>query len=479
MPSNKCAASAEAANDARIAADEERGEREKSARGGATRVRSASGATPGLPAIAPASTAELQSGAAPHISVPHHHRVASILTIDTLGAIPAGAVATWDATPVSGVDNSSGRGDGSGEGADGGGSSSVGGAASWWPHRRGKARPAMGISPSIVGVTAIAVTPSGSNVGDVSSAHTAATGSYSAAPRRADGASGNLTERVHPGYRNSSGPTSPVNFASSSRSPYPSSTAWIESTSAAPSPRHTASTAPYPVPIETTSIVKQLFFVHMQTELTCVRHRSHVTMRAGPRGGEMLPPLPLVPGKREVRSGGLALFRRRAFRDPCLNDALDDFFAVETIERRCDKCARTTQMLSRPWLTALPPVLVVALKRFEFDPATCTFTKTTEAINFPLSGLDMAPYVSMSKTKGNAGRDGTATMMRSTYSLFAVVLHAGGTERGHYTTLARRMRGTQWFLFDDGVVTRASCAEVSSKRVAALAYMLFYARDVA
>ena len=117
--------------------------------------------------------------------------------------------------------------------------------------------------------------------------------------------------------------------------------------------------------VETTSIVKQLFFVQMQTEFTCVRSK-HVSVLPGPRGGEMPPPLPLIAGKREVRTGGL-LFRRKAFRDPVLTDCLDDYFcASESVMRKCEKCGKVTNVMQRPWLKALPPVLTIHLKRFEF-----------------------------------------------------------------------------------------------------------------
>jgi hypothetical protein len=54
-------------------------------------------------------------------------------------------------------------------------------------------------------------------------------------------------------------------------------------------------------PSETTSIIKQLFFIHMHVQFLCNKHK-HMQIRHGPRGGEMLPPLP-VAGKRESRVG--------------------------------------------------------------------------------------------------------------------------------------------------------------------------------
>ena len=62
------------------------------------------------------------------------------------------------------------------------------------------------------------------------------------------------------------------------------------------------------------------------------------------------------------------------------------------VERKCDRCARVVPMSSRTWLKALPPVLVVQLKRFEYS-ASGENAKLADAIPFPLRDLDMAPYV--------------------------------------------------------------------------------------
>ena len=99
----------------------------------------------------------------------------------------------------------------------------------------------------------------------------------------------------------------------------------------------------------------------------------------------------------------------------------------------------------------------------------------------------MAPYVAphrdhvaADEDAGAAGAGATGAGAGggpTTYSLFAVVLHAGGTERGHYTAHARHMRGRQWWCFDDASCVPVPEADVMSPRVASLAYLLFYARD--
>jgi ubiquitin C-terminal hydrolase len=327
--------------------------------------------------------------------------------------------------------------------------------------------------------------------------------------------------------------------------------------------------------LETTSIIKQLFFVQTQVEFVCQRNSRHVQRRHGPRGGEMLPPLPLA-AQKETREGWL---RRRVVRDPVLavssccaqlehvllcspptftrrpltaprafpfarsfsrppplrrlKTCLDNFFAPEVVERKCDRCARVVPMSSRTWLKALPPVLVVQLKRFEYS-ASGENAKLADAIPFPLRDLDMAPYVlprgaggaadgtspsllaaglasltsplassagtsptgpaaaaAAAAGAGAGAAGGTAAPSPSAaggavaggpdsgtlYDLFGIVCHVGSAERGHYTAFSRSIAsGSDWHYYDDALVTPVREDEVASERVASLAYVLFYAR---
>ena len=110
-------------------------------------------------------------------------------------------------------------------------------------------------------------------------------------------------------------------------------------------------------------------------------------------------------------------------------------------------------------------------------PTTGREAKISTTIPFPLRDLDIAPYV--------AGY--TPSMGTSKYDLFAVVVHAGGMERGHYTAYARRMAplgaGGEhsptggWHYFDDSTVVPVTESDVSSTRVASLAYLLFYSKQ--
>jgi hypothetical protein len=207
----------------------------------------------------------------------------------------------------------------------------------------------------------------------------------------------------------------------------------------------------------------------------------------------------------------------------------------ETVERKCDKCGRVTPMLSRPWLTSLPPVLVVALKRFEFSPETCAMTKISQVggctaarcrgrrgrrgptrasgLRRPFAALPVVPCsrhrrrlrwprhtIITDRPASPAAPSAAAAqpvafplagldlapyvldydaraMGPSLYSLLSVVLHVGPSpERGHYTAYARHLRGPAFFYFDDATSVRVPDSDVTSPRAAALVYLLFYVR---
>lgn len=88
----------------------------------------------------------------------------------------------------------------------------------------------------------------------------------------------------------------------------------------------------------------------------------------------------------------------------------------------------------------LPPVLVLQLKRFQFDRTARR--KLTPTISFPFAGLDLTKYLfprnknSTHTTPSCAGEDGTMPI----YDLYAVIHHIGALTGGHYVTTVRQTR---------------------------------------
>lgn len=119
-------------------------------------------------------------------------------------------------------------------------------------------------------------------------------------------------------------------------------------------------------------------------------------------------------------------------------------------------------------LWSAPPVLVVHLKRFEYERSHYGFSSTRRAkidalVDYPVTGLDLAPFI-----KGPQGSTGQPVL----YDLYAVSQHWGGLGGGHYTSVARNWMDGRWYTFDDGHVTPLGKSGVVTES----GYVLFYAR---
>eukprot|EP00755_Sulcionema_specki_P005530 Sspe_Gene.33002::Locus_16150_Transcript_1_1_Confidence_1.000_Length_2446::g.33002::m.33002/K11838/USP7, UBP15; ubiquitin carboxyl-terminal hydrolase 7 len=130
----------------------------------------------------------------------------------------------------------------------------------------------------------------------------------------------------------------------------------------------------------------------------------------------------------------------------------------------------------RTIFTKLPPVLMLHLKRFQFNMTTGRQSKINDQQHFPTS-LDMAPYV-------EGGRDPAAN---HEYQLFGVLVHSGDVHCGHYYVFLQPGFGGAWYRYDDERVIQVSEQDAVAENFGgeyggghlpryASAYMLVYVR---
>ncbi|NXB42968.1 UBP50 hydrolase, partial [Leucopsar rothschildi] len=143
-----------------------------------------------------------------------------------------------------------------------------------------------------------------------------------------------------------------------------------------------------------------------------------------------------------------------------LQDCLECFFQPDTLtlnnQIHCYRCGSNQDATVKASITKAPQIIIFHLKRFAWQDKNRRKLSTT--VCYPLSDLDLSPYIS--------------TSCRSTteYSLCAVVNHAGDLDYGHYTAFCKHSVTKHWYSFDDAQVTKIPDSAVQADT----AYLLFY-----
>lgn len=149
--------------------------------------------------------------------------------------------------------------------------------------------------------------------------------------------------------------------------------------------------------------------------------------------------------------------------DVSLLDCLAYFFSADELSGdnmySCEKCKKLRNGLKFSQVTLLPDTLCIHLKRFRHDLSFSS--KVATRVTFPVSGLDMAPWLHPDSRPGS----------KTVYRLTGVVCHHGTAGGGHYTCYVRSR--DQWFHCDDSLVTEVEEATVANSE----AYVLFYTKE--
>ena len=151
--------------------------------------------------------------------------------------------------------------------------------------------------------------------------------------------------------------------------------------------------------------------------------------------------------------------RSRAF--PTLDDCLRSYCQEELLsgedQVKCEVCGEFRDAVKQITITRAPQFLVLHFKRFGYSRSA---QKIHTPVNFPLSNLDLTPYMLPPPSSQDQGyidsnfptyaSPETAMSPPYSYDAYAVVRHHGRTlESGHYTSYVKdRARGV-WRSFND------------------------------
>ena len=127
-----------------------------------------------------------------------------------------------------------------------------------------------------------------------------------------------------------------------------------------------------------------------------------------------------------------------------ISSLLEQYFAVETIKKKCDNCAEDVDTERTDTIQALPTILHIQLKRFETIGDAVTKNEISVQIT-PELNLKQFIHPDMDGYEYTTGQ----------YVVKAVVSHLGSSVNvGHYTACVKRSDG-EWYRTDDAETVSA------------------------
>lgn len=142
----------------------------------------------------------------------------------------------------------------------------------------------------------------------------------------------------------------------------------------------------------------------------------------------------------------------------CLSNYFDSYMDIEDYHCENKNCKKTGGCSKQTKLWMLPNYVIITLKRFNNKNK-----KISSKINFPMTDLDLSPYIATEKEDPN----------RYIYSLYALNCHTGDTSGGHYYSYIQNITG-DFYMANDANVSPVPVSTVSSETETC--YILFYYR---
>jgi ubiquitin C-terminal hydrolase len=142
-------------------------------------------------------------------------------------------------------------------------------------------------------------------------------------------------------------------------------------------------------------------------------------------------------------------------------ECFNDFFNKQEILSNenmynCEYCKKKCDAIKSTKLYDTPPRLIIQLKRF-----LNAKSKNTITVNFPIKNLQLGMFMSEYLRE------------EPVYDLYAVIMHKGGIQGGHYIAYTKNIVNGLWYMYDDATVIHIPDSEIE-KIINSYAYILFY-----
>lgn len=154
-----------------------------------------------------------------------------------------------------------------------------------------------------------------------------------------------------------------------------------------------------------------------------------------------------------------------------VEDCMEKFLEGEQLDDLnawyCPNCKKHVCALKMIALWSVPDILILHLKRFQFENCSTTNnllrSKIDETVKFPVDNLDLSKHV-----LGPIDEDAPPV-----FNLFGVSEHVGRTANsGHYTATVRNSKDGRWYRYNDAHVGETT----GDAAITGGAYLLFYQR---
>ncbi|KYN02885.1 PREDICTED: ubiquitin carboxyl-terminal hydrolase 8-like [Cyphomyrmex costatus] len=150
-----------------------------------------------------------------------------------------------------------------------------------------------------------------------------------------------------------------------------------------------------------------------------------------------------------------------------LNDCMEKFVTGQKVSGwKCSKCQTPRDATKKFDFVKLAPIVVIHLHRFAESGGW--LEKRNTAVDFPLTGFNLKPYLVLENTKAIMSNN----IRNYNYTLYAISNHYGTMDGGHYTAFCKNSTQNKWYKYDDQTVTEVSPSQVKSQNTSA--YLLFY-----
>jgi ubiquitin carboxyl-terminal hydrolase 9/24 len=140
----------------------------------------------------------------------------------------------------------------------------------------------------------------------------------------------------------------------------------------------------------------------------------------------------------------------------CLEEALEGFVEGEILDGDnayfCEICQKKVRTQKRLCIKQLPNILIIVLKRFEFNYDEMKKIKINSYLNFPFE-VNMKKYTA-EYLSGERDLDEE----KYGYSLRGTVIHSGTSEGGHYYSFARAQE--KWYSFNDEFIEEINVKKI-------------------